>query len=75
MSKSEDISNEEVLNKHAGVRLQNLAILHAAYYTFDGFKEAIFHEKDEKIKEIMTQLCFLYGTNLLLKYSSPIIEG
>ena len=49
--------------------------MHAAYYTFNGFKEAINHEKDERVKEIASQLCLLYGSNLILTYASPLIEG
>ena len=64
-----------MLNEHAGVRLKEMAMMHAMYYTFNGFKEAINHEKDERIKEIANQLCFLYGSNLILTYSSPLIEG
>ena len=75
MSKPEDITNEKMLNEHAGLRLQQMAVMHSIYYTFNSFKEAINHEKDERIKEIATQLCLLYGSNLILIHSFPLIEG
>lgn len=75
MSKPDNVTNEQILNEHAGIRLKEMAMMHAMYYTFNGFKEAIDHEKDERIKEIATQLCFLYGSNLILTNSSALIEG
>ena len=46
MSKEEKVSTIDVWNKQAGIRLHSLALMHSAYYTFNGFKEAINHEKD-----------------------------
>lgn len=49
--------------------------MHSGYYTFDSFKRAIAEEQDERVKEITTNLCLLFGLNFLLGHLNPAIEG
>lgn len=41
MSKPEGMSDIDVTNYMAGMNLHELGIMHAAYYTYNCFKEAI----------------------------------
>ena len=75
MSKDEGISALDVWNKHAGSRLKELGMYHGIYYLYNSFKEAVDLQKDEKIKSIVSDLCLLFGANMILGNSGPIIEG
>lgn len=75
LTKEEGVSDEELWNKHGGVRLQELAIMHSVYYTYNCFREVIVMEKCERVREVVVQLCKLYGVNQILTHSNPIIEG
>ena len=75
ISKQEDVTEKDVLNKIIGINLRDLAIMHAGYYTFDSFKVKVTQESDEKIKEITSNLCLLFGANFLLTHLNPAAEG
>lgn len=32
-------------------------------------------EGDEKIRQITTKLCLIFGINMILNFSGPILEG
>lgn len=75
VGKDEGMSEKQVFNEIAGINLKDLAILHAGYYTFDSFKKAVTKEKDEKIKELTSSLCLLFGVNFVLGHANPVIQG
>lgn len=75
LTKEEGVSDEELWNMHGGVRLQELAIMHSVYFTYNCFHEAIILERSEEVREVVLQVCKLYGVNQILTHSGPIIEG
>ena len=46
ISKPENVSDQDLWNKHIGLRLQSLAYLHSIYYNYNSFREAIVMERD-----------------------------
>ncbi len=46
MNKAPEISDSEVTNYLAGMNLHELGIMHAAYYTYNCFKEAVERERN-----------------------------
>lgn len=64
-----------MLNKIVGISLKELAVMHSGFYTFDSFRRAVVDEPNEKVKEITTNLCLLFGANFLLTHLNPAAEG
>lgn len=77
LSKPEDQSNLEFFNYKKGVVFQKLAVLHGYLYTYECFMERIMQFRNEKCKQIVNDLCLLFGTNTLLgpRVSEVLIEG
>jgi hypothetical protein len=46
------MSQQEVLNKIAGINLRDLGIMHSAYYCMRSFKDAVERENNAEIKEV-----------------------
>ncbi len=75
MNKPPGMSDSEVTNYMAGMNLHELGIMHAAYYTYNCFKEAVERERNEKCKEVLTEVCILYGIEQVMRFSHSLIEG
>jgi hypothetical protein len=75
MNKPEGVSSLDVWNKFAGCDIKRAAICHGYLYMFALFKKAV--EKDTNVtnRELIQNLCMLFGADALLKNSAPIIEG
>ena len=54
MSKPQEMPDSDVTSYMAGMNLHELGIMHAAYYTYNCFKEAVEREKNEKCKLVAT---------------------
>ena len=75
MGKPDTVSEQELRNKHIGIKLQTMAMVHSAYYSYNSFREAIVMEKDERVKIILEQLCKLFGINMVLAHCGTIASG
>lgn len=75
IAKEEGVSEKDVINKMAGLNLRDIGYMHAGYYTFDSFKQAIAKEKNEQVKEITTNLCMLFGLNFVLRNINPAAQA
>ncbi len=75
MSKPEGMPDSDVTSYMAGSNLHELGIMHAAYYTYNCFKEAVEKEKNEKCKVIATQVCMVYGIEQVIRFAHSLIEG
>ena len=73
--KKEGESEKDVVNYQIGIRLQQLAQLHAVFFVINQFIEAINKEKKTQIRELMTQLCKLFSISQIQKLAEPIIEA
>jgi len=75
LNKDENVSNLDVWNKIAGCDIRKAAMCHGHVYTFSSFKRAL--EKGPSItnREILKNLCMLFGASSIIKYATPIIEG
>ena len=69
------MSSVDVWNKVAGCEIKRAAISHALFYTFSYFEKAVLIDSCETNREVVTNLCLLFGTTVVLKNISPIIEG
>jgi hypothetical protein len=75
MNKPEGLSSLDVWNKTAGCEIKRAAMFHAIFYTFNCFKNAVEKDDSQINKEVIKNLCLLFGVSSLLKNSGPIIEG
>ena len=77
LNKEEGFSDKDAWNYSAGIRLRQLGMTHAAYFTFVYNKQAVDQETDQKIKEMTHDLCMLFGIGLLHSgaINSCILEG
>ena len=75
MNKPEGVSPLDVWNRHAGSDIKKAAQNHGLLYMFSYFKKAV--EKDPSVnnKEVIKNLCMLFGSSTIIQYSSSIIEG
>lgn len=73
--KPENISEEEIRNKNAGIDLQKMAILHSVYYTFYSFISSIPNPPNEQLNPILSNLALLYGANQIITHASHLISG
>lgn len=69
------MSNSDVTNYMAGMNLHELGMLHAAYYTYNCFKEAVEREKNERVKEVLVHVCMLFGIDQVNRFPHALIEG
>jgi hypothetical protein len=74
-SKSEGESTIDIMNHKIGIRLQQLAQLHAVIFTANAFIGDIERETNPGIKPILDDLCKLFIIGQIQRLSSPIIEA
>lgn len=72
--KEENVPEEEIRNKIAGIDLQKMAILHSLYYTFYSFISSI-PRPPNKLNPVLTSLALLYGANQIIVHASHLIGG
>jgi hypothetical protein len=59
----------------AGVEIKRTGMAHSLFYTFENFKNAVERDINPKNKEILTDLCLLFGAHTILNNSPAIVEG
>lgn len=69
------MSTLDVWNKLAGCDIRRAALFHGLLYIFSYFKKASEADKNVANKQVVKDLCMLFGVNTILKNSAPIIEG
>ena len=75
LNKPENLSNLDVWNKVAGCDIRKAGICHGHVYAFTYFKKALEQDSNVKNREVITNLCMLFGASSIIKYATPIIEG
>lgn len=75
LNKPEGLSNLDVWNKVAGCDIKRAAICHGYLYIFNYFKKALEKDTSTTNREVIKNLCMLFGVSVLLKNSAPLIEG
>lgn len=75
LNKPEGLSDLDVWNKVAGVEIKRTGMAHSLFYTFENFKNAVERDSNPKNKEILTDLCLLFGAHTILNSSPAIVEG
>jgi hypothetical protein len=71
--KNKEVKKQDLNNYQLGLKLVELAILHAAYNTYYAFEQAIVKFPDEIIKRILFDLCLIYGISSILQKPIPLI--
>lgn len=65
----------DVWNKVAGIDIKKAAVCHGHLYAFTYFKKAIENDTSATNREVIKNLCMLFGASNIIKYATPIIEG
>ena len=72
-NKPDDVSSLDVWNKHAGIEIRRAAQYHGHLYIFTYFKKALENDGSINNREVIKNLCMLFGTSIILSHSLPII--
>lgn len=60
---NDSVSQKDIWNYQAGLRLFQSARSHACYWTYEAFADEVANTKDEKLKEVLNKVCLLFGIN------------
>ncbi len=72
-NKAETESMMEIINYKMGNRLQQLAQLHAVFFTINAFVEDIDNFATTNTKSILTDLCKIFSISQIQRLSQPIL--
>jgi len=63
----------DVWNTIAGIEIKRAGVAHAVFYTYEKFRVAVETNKYTINKPILTDLCLLFGANIILGNSVPAV--
>ncbi|KAM3131284.1 hypothetical protein pb186bvf_016602 [Paramecium bursaria] len=74
-TKAGEVGPKEAWNSHCGILLTEASIAHTHYWTIKNFLDVLMKYADENIKQVLSNLCCLYGIQRIIDHPQGYFES